>query len=292
MVLSEAKLRTVIREELQQYLIEQGFLQRVGSGIKSAYQKLTGGNSKKIEPERFAGFERFNSNMSDEEIKAQEEREQQMSAVTTRSIMNADAADMLRGKYIPIYTERDINFNIQRFKNFKPEDALQTMFKHLTLSMSKRRGRNSTQREKQIYGVLVNDIEKRLNDEKQNLVKENNEKSAVSSDQEKYELEKRFLIPATLWGKTALAFSDFIFDYLIDEKELKLMDIFKTNDSLKQIYNSLRSILGMGVFNFNQFYSKRSTADLPKLKKQEKSPEAQFFGKNLDERLKKLKRRK
>jgi hypothetical protein len=43
MVLNEAKLRVVIREELTQYLIEQGFLQRVGSGIKSAYQKLTGG---------------------------------------------------------------------------------------------------------------------------------------------------------------------------------------------------------------------------------------------------------
>jgi hypothetical protein len=43
MQLSESQLRSVIREELQQYLVEQGFLQKIGSGIKSAYQKLTGG---------------------------------------------------------------------------------------------------------------------------------------------------------------------------------------------------------------------------------------------------------
>ena len=292
MLLSESQLRVVIREELTQYLIEQGFLQRVGSGIKSAYQKLTGrGQQTQPEPERFAGFERFKPNMSNKEINDGEEREQRMSAETTRSIMNADAVDMLRGKYMPINSERDIEFNVQRFKNLKPEEALGTMFKHLTLSMSKRRDHNSTEREKQIYGVLVSDIEKRLNDEKQNLINENSEKSLISSDQEKYELEKRFLIPATLWGKTALAFSDFIFDYLIDEKQLKLMDIFKTNDSLKQTYNSLRNILGMREFDFSQLYSRQSKADLPRLKKQEKSAEAQFFGKHLDE-IKKLKRRK
>jgi len=43
MQLSESQLRSVIREELQQYLVEQGFTQKIGSGIKSAYQKLTGG---------------------------------------------------------------------------------------------------------------------------------------------------------------------------------------------------------------------------------------------------------
>lgn len=165
MQLSESQLRSVIREELQQYLVEQGFLQKIGSGIKSAYQKLTGGG--------------------------QQTGQQQTKSQTTSSAappVNPNVAKQVRdqkvidrqksGEYGPtIQSGNDImkarRYYLQLLNTGKREQALREIFNNLTANIThrKERGQSLNSTEITVYKTFITNIENKL----KNVIKENQE---------------------------------------------------------------------------------------------------------------------
>jgi len=297
MLLSESQLRTVIREELTQYLIEQGFLQRVGSGIKSAYQKLTG-RGQQIEPPKptknihpkdipgsLYGLPKDETIRSDEEITAQEKlssyRDQQRKKSIEHDIYYDDAYKVKSGQYyVPIQKESDIDVAIQKYKSFKPAIALSAIFDHLVKSIENKKDKIVSQNEKQIYHVFIKEIE---NAKKRPAgLNENENKNITSNDQELNKLKKSLIIPNSLLGKTVLAFEHFIIDDI--GEELSLHRLFN-NQMVIDAFNALK--------NISQYKTQEQGTSQYQNKKQQKSinPEKQFFGKHLDE-IRKLKRRK
>lgn len=216
--------RAIIREELKSYLIQEGFWDT----IKGFGKKIFGND---------ADTQTKNDKL---EYETPPEEESIGQKQQIQSLLDKDANDMLNGYYFPINSEEDISKAIQSYSRLEPQDALTRMFKYLLRSMTKRRGNIVTQKEKQIYGVLIDDIESALAQE--NNVKENVMKKQVSSDAEKMTQLKKFMIPASLWGKTAIAFSDFIFDELVGNRNLSLKQIFK-NTNLQTAYNMLKDKL-------------------------------------------------
>jgi len=165
MQLSESQLRSVIREELQQYLVEQGFTQKIGSGIKSAYQKLTGGG--------------------------QQTGQQQTKSQTTSSAappVNPNVAKQVRdqkvidrqksGEYGPtIQSGNDImkarRYYLQLLNTGKREQALREIFNNLTANIThrKERGQSLNSTEIASYKQFILNIENKL----KNVIKENQE---------------------------------------------------------------------------------------------------------------------
>jgi len=291
MVLNEAKLRVVIREELTQYLIEQGFFQRVGSGIKSAYQKLTGGNSKKIEPERFAGFERFTTTPQQqaqfgEDEKLAQSRDKEAGLRHYQQAYYEDAKKVQERVYIPIQKESDIQKAINAYSRFTPNQALISIFDHLRKSISIKEDGVISQQEKQIYRVLLNDIQKEV---KQPLTEA--EQVNASKDEELLDkLKKSLIIPTTILGKTVLAFSNFIFRNRDEKDEDKSKTpVLASTHNLKQlftdplVFHSFKLLEDLVVGRA----SKGQATNAPKPTDAEK----QFFGVGgLQEKKKKLKR--
>lgn len=226
----EEKARAIIREELKSYLIQEGFWDT----IKGFGKKIFGNDTDDTDDTSIQS----KNNKLEYETPPEEESIGQKQQI--QSLLDKDANDMLNGYYFPINSEEDIDKAIQSYSRLEPQDALTRMFKYLLRSMTKRRGNIVTQKEKQIYGVLIDDIEKALAQE--DNIKENMMKNQVSSNAEKMAQLKKFMIPASLWGKTAIAFSDFIFDELIGNRNLSLKQIFK-NTNLQTSYNMLKDKL-------------------------------------------------
>ena len=277
MVLNEAKLRVVIREELTQYLIEQGFLQRVGSGIKSAYQKLTGGGQKKQQAP-LAGLERFTPTPEQqaqfgEDEKLAQSRDKEAGLRHYQQAYYEDAKKVQKGVYIPIQKESDIQKAINAYSRFTPNQALISIFDHLRKSISIKEDGVISQQEKQIYRVLLNDIQKEV---KQPLTEA--EQVNASKDEELLDkLKKSLIIPTTILGKTVMAFSDFIFDEVT--KKYTLKQLF--TDPL--VFHSFKLLEDLVV---GRAYKGQAT-NAPKPTDAEK----QFFGVGgLQEKKKKLKR--
>jgi hypothetical protein len=285
MQLSESQLRTVIREELTQYLVEQGFLQRVGSGIKSAYQKLTGGSQKTNQPSSqsnktnvknttgsLTGFERFTP--TEEQQKEFEDsqtlaasRDKQRKDKIKHDVYYADAYAVRRGDYIPIQAESDIKKAIQKYKTFHPARALSTIFNHLIKSIENKDSAIS-QNEKQIYSVFISEIEKAK--QKPAGLNENDRPQTSLDNQQLDNLKKQLIIPNTLLGKTVLAFEEFIIDDI--SEKLSLHRLFN-NTNVKDSFQRLKNVVNT--------------------KQQSTTLEEQFFGKGgggLQERMRKLKR--
>jgi len=241
MNVNENKVRQIIKEELKQYLIEEGFFDTIKSFGKKVFGKdaTTQTNNKKDDMFK----------VPEEESKGKEQQLKSMADTFTK-----DANDMLNGYYSPINSEDDLAKAIQTYSNLKPEEALTKMFKYLLRSMTKRQGNIVTQKEKQIYGVLIDDIEKEIANGRKAL-KENETRKQVSSDKERIEQLKKFMIPASLWGKTAIAFSDFIFDELIGNRNLSLIKLFK-DINLSTAYGMLKDKLG---YKFNPNQNKKYT---------------------------------
>jgi ribosomal 50S subunit-associated protein YjgA (DUF615 family) len=243
MIMNEAKARQIIKEELKQYLIEEGFFDTIKSFGKKVFGKDTTTQTNNKKDDMFE--------IPKEESKGKEQQLKSMADTFTK-----DANDMLNGYYSPINSEGDITKAIEAYSKLKPEEALTRMFKYLLRSMTKRQGNIVTQKEKQIYGVLIDDIEKQIANERK--LKENETRKQVSSDKEKIEQLKKFMIPASLWGKTAIAFSDFIFDELIGNRNLSLTKLFK-DINLSTAYGMLKDKLGY-KFNINQNKKYTNTA--------------------------------
>lgn len=278
MVLNEAKLRVVIREELEQYLIEQGFLQRVGSGIKSAYQKLTGGGQKKQQAP-LDGLEKFTPTP---EQKAQFEKDEKLAQsrdkeAGLRHFQQAyyqDAEKVKKGIYIPIQNESDIQKAINAYRRFTPNQALVSIFDHLRKSVSIKENGVISQQEKQIYRVLLNDIQKEI---RQPLT-EAEQVDAAQNQALLDKIKKSLIIPSTILGKTVIAFSDFIFDELT--KKYTLKQLF--TDPL--VFHSFKLLEDLVVGRSSK--GQATTAPKPT------DAEKQFFGAGGIQERKNLKRRK
>lgn len=277
MQLSESQLRSVIREELTQYLIEQGFLQRVGSGIKSAYQKLTGGGQKKQQAP-LPGLEKFTPTPEQEaqfreNEKLAQSRDKEAGLRHYQQAYYEDAKKVQKDVYIPIQKESDIQKAINAYSRFTPNQALISIFDHLRKSISIKEDGVISQQEKQIYRVLLNDIQKEV---KQPLTEA--EQVNASKDEELLnKLKKSLIIPTTILGKTVMAFSDFIFDEVT--KKYTLKQLF--TDPL--VFHSFKLLEDLVVGRA----SKGQATNAPKPTDAEK----QFFGVGgLQEKKKKLKR--
>jgi len=282
MALTEAKLRIVIREELQQYLIEQGFFQRVGSGIKSAYQKLTGGGQTQKTKQQQAPLSNLEKFTPTPEQKAQFEKDEKLAQdrdkeAGMRHYQQAyyeDAKKVQKGVYIPIQNESDIQKAINAYRRFTPNQALISIFDHLRKSISIKEDGVISQQEKQIYRVLLNDIQKEV---KQPLT-EAEQVNASQNQQLLDKLKKSLIIPTSLLGKTVIAFSDFIFDELT--KKYTLKQLF--TDPL--VFHSFKLLEDLVVG--------RASKGQATTKPQPTDAEKQFFGAGGLQERKKLKRRK
>ena len=155
MTLTEAKLRTVVREELKQYLIEEGFFDKIGSGIKSAYQKLTGGG-KETEATPSAAPP-VNPNVA-KQVRDQKIIDRQKSGEYGFTIQNGN--DIAKAK----------RYYVELLNTGKKEQAVTQIFNNLTANITHRKDRaeklNST--EIAIYKKFITNIENKL----KNVVKE------------------------------------------------------------------------------------------------------------------------
>jgi ribosomal 50S subunit-associated protein YjgA (DUF615 family) len=140
MNVNENKVRQIIKEELKQYLIEEGFFDTIKSFGKKIFGKDTTTQTNNKKDDMFE--------VPEEESKGKEQQLKSMADTFTK-----DANDMLNGYYSPINSEDDLAKAIQTYSNLKPEEALTKMFKYLLRSMTKRQGNIVTQKEKQIYGT-------------------------------------------------------------------------------------------------------------------------------------------
>ncbi len=167
MVLNEAKLRVVIREELEQYLIEQGFLQRVGSGIKSAYQKLTGGGQTSTTQPATTQAQTtpsaappVNPNVA-KQVRDQKIVDRQKSGEYGPTIQNGN--DIMKAR----------RYYLQLLNTGKKEQAVREIFNNLTANITHRKDRRESLSsiEIAVYKNFITNIENKL----KNVVKENEE---------------------------------------------------------------------------------------------------------------------
>lgn len=214
MVLTETKLRSVIREELQQYLIEQGFLQRIGSGIKSAYQKLTGGGQTSTAQAQTtpSAAPPVNPNVAKQ--------------VRDQKIIDRQK----RGEYGPtIQSGQDIvkarRYYLQLLNTGKKEQAIREIFNNLTANITHRKDRAETlnSNEIAIYKKFITNIENKL----KNVVKEN-------------EQQIQTIIPtALLGGYLSVLYNEIINNKLMTIEEFKrimnITDISLQFEKLKKL---------------------------------------------------------
>ena len=220
MTLTEAKLRTVIREELEQYLIEQGFLQRVGSGIKSAYQKLTGGGQTSTTQPATTQAQTtpsaappVNPNVA-KQVRDQKIIDRQKSGEYGFTIQNGN--DIAKAK----------RYYVELLNTGKKEQAVTQIFNNLTANITHRKDRaeklNST--EIAIYKKFITNIENKL----KNVVKE-------SEDQ------IRTIIPQNLLAAyLSVLYKDVINNQIMTTDEFKRV-MNKPNINL--MFNNLKRLI-------------------------------------------------
>lgn len=214
MVLTEAKLRSVVREELYQYLIEEGFFDK----IKSGFQRLTGRGQttqQKQQPERLAGFERFTPTREqiaqfEQDEKLARSRDKQSQKTFIGQVASITPKKVEKGTYIPIQSDSDIQKALKIYSTKNPIEALKSIFDHLqiNLNLAIEKDEPISENEKQMYKIFILDVQKEVG--QSDLVLENEGKKALDQ-QELNKLRQSLAIPKTLLGKTIMAFSDFIF---------------------------------------------------------------------------------
>ena len=160
MQLSESQLRSVIREELQQYLVEQGFLQKIGSGIKSAYQKLTGGGQQTQPQTTSSAAPPVNPNVA-KQVRDQKVIDRQKSGEYGPTIQSGN--DIMKAR----------RYYLQLLNTGKREQALREIFNNLTANIThrKERGQSLNSTEIASYKQFILNIENKL----KNVIKENQE---------------------------------------------------------------------------------------------------------------------
>lgn len=216
MTLTEAKLRTVVREELKQYLIEEGFFDKIGSGIKSAYQKLTGGGKETESTQTQAtpsATPPVNPNVA-KQVRDQKIIDRQKSGEYGPTIQNGN--DIMKAR----------RYYLELLNTGKKEQAVTQIFNNLTANITHRKDRaeklNST--EIAIYKKFITNIENKL----KNVVKE-------SEDQ------IRTIIPQNLLaGYLSVLTTDVINNKVMTTDEFKTI-MNKPNINL--MFNNLKRLI-------------------------------------------------
>jgi hypothetical protein len=210
MQLSESQLRSVIREELQQYLVEQGFFQKIGSGIKSAYQKLTGGGQTSTTQSATTQAQTtpsaappVNPNVA-KQVRDQKIIDRQQSGEYGPTIQNGN--DIMKAR----------RYYLQLLNTSKKEQALREIFNNLTANIThrKERGQSLNSTEIAVYKIFITNIENKL----KNVIKENQEQIQT-------------IIPNTLLaGYLSVLYKDVINNEIMTADEFKrVMNITDIN---------------------------------------------------------------
>jgi hypothetical protein len=223
MVLSEAKLRYVIREELQQYLIEQGFLQRVGSGIKSAYQNLIGGKKQQ----------------SSQQPTTNTSQASQLPRVSQETSLNSKLDKIIsrqnsRTYGVLINQKQDISKAIADYQQLLKTDggkqALIQILSNLTANLNHRQTAGyptvANYNVLEIYKTFIGDI-------KNNLKKQNLNENEIE--------EKRKKVRTVIPDDVFMLYIDEIEDFIYDNNLLKLMNDNNVKNYFDTLENSLKS---------------------------------------------------
>ena len=177
MTLTEAKLRTVVREELKQYLIEEGFFDKIGSGIKSAYQKLTGGGQTSTTQPATTQAQTTPTTPT-QQTSAASTTNSQADVETYKKLFSYVSRQNARSYGYLIQNSTDIDKAINYYKELlkQPQggnQALIQIFSNLTASINHRQAAGLPKINAKVlnrYKVFVDDIKNSLN--KQNIKEE------------------------------------------------------------------------------------------------------------------------
>ena len=219
MNISETKVRQIIKEELKQYLIEEGFLQRIGSGIKSTYQKLTGGGQTSTTQPATTQAQTTPSSAPPvnpkvaKQVRDQKIIDRQQSGEYGPTIQNGNDITVARRYYLNL------------LNTGKEEQAVREIFKNLTANITHRKDRseslNST--EIAVYKNFITNIENKL----KNAIKENED-------------QIRTIIPKTLLaGYLSVLYKDVINNKIMTTDKFKrvmnISDIGLNFQNLKRL---------------------------------------------------------
>lgn len=222
MNVNENKVRQIIKEELKQYLIEEGFLQRIGSGIKSTYQKLTGGGQTSTTQPATTKAQTtpssappVNPNVA-KQIRDQKIIDRQQSGEYGPTIQNGN--DIMKAR----------RYYLQLLNTGKKEQAVREIFNNLTANITHRkdRGESLNSTEIAVYKNFITNIENKL----KNVIKENEE-------------QIRTIIPKTLLaGYLSVLYKDVINNQIMTTDEFKR--VMNVSDIGLKFQNLKRLIAG------------------------------------------------
>ena len=248
MNISETKARQIIKEELKQYLIEEGFFDT----IKSFGKKVFGGEQKKETPSSL--------NRPDPEwmVKKGRDETNKLNPQQAQSARAKYTKDIQSYKYgFPIKALPDLEKALNYYRTLLKRneagavEAVAKIMMHLQRSLAKKKSLNDlASGEIQSYQTFVKDIEVHIEQPTQYELNEN-----LSSDKA---IDTALVIPNNIISKVLLQLQDFIFDELSDKYDFN--EIFN-KQQVRQEFQALKNELK--VSNTNKQQSKPASQTSP-----------------------------
>jgi hypothetical protein len=238
MNVNENKVRQIIKEELKQYLIEEGLFDT----IKSFGKKVFGGE-KKENPSSL--------NRPDPEFMVKKSRDEtnKLNPQQAQSVRAKYTKDVQNYKYgFPIKALPDLEKALNYYRTLLKRneagavEAVAKIMMHLQRSLAKKKTLNDLANgEIQSYQTFVKDIEDHIKQPTQYKLNEN-----LSSDKA---IDTALVIPNNIVSKVLLQLQDFIFDELSDKYDFN--EIFG-KQQVRQEFEALKNELKVSSSNKKQ----------------------------------------
>jgi len=248
MNINENKVRQIIKEELKQYLIEEGFFDT----IKSFGKKVFGGEKKET-PSSLNGSdpERMGTKGRDETDRPNPEQGQ--------SVRTKYANDVQSYKYgFPIKALPDLEKALTYYRTLSKRneagavEAVAKIMTHLQRSLAKKKSLNDLATgEIQSYQTFIKDIEDHLTQEQEPIYVNEN----LFSDKS---IDTALVIPNNIVSKVLVQLQDFIFDELSDKYDFN--EIFK-KERVRQEFQALKNVVSSSAPKKQQQKNSASVSD-------------------------------
>lgn len=227
MNVNENKVRQIIKEELKQYLIEEGLFDT----IKSFGKKVFGGEQKKENPSSL--------NRPDPEFMVKKSRDEtnKLNPQQVQSVRAKYAKDVQSYKYgFPIKALPDLEKALNYYRTLLKRneagaaEAVAKVMMHLQRSLAKKKSLNDlASGEIQSYQTFIKDIEDHIKQPSLEL----NEN--LSSDKA---IDTALVIPNNIVSQVLVGLQDFIFDELSDKYDFN--EIFN-KQQVRQEFQALKN---------------------------------------------------
>jgi len=259
MNINENKVRQIIKEELKQYLIEEGFFDT----IKSFGKKVFGGEKKETpsslnrsDPEWVAKKGRDETKPERMIPKGRDETDRP-SSQQVQSVKTKYAKDVQSYKYgFPIKALPDLEKALTYYRALSKRDeagaveAVAKVMMHLQRSLAKKKSLNDLANgEIQSYQTFIKDIEDHIKQPSLEL----NEN--LSSDKA---IDTALVIPNNIVSQVLVGLQDFIFDELSDKYDFN--EIFK-KERVRQEFQSLKNEVSSSAPKKQQQKNSASVSD-------------------------------